>query len=94
MSTCQHTISNCKTYAQDATTKVITCTQCQDNYEQDSTKKSCLFGDNANCLTYSNMNVCTKCVDKYYLASATTCTAGTIVDCHTYSSSAICTKCV
>ncbi len=78
----------------DAGTKVITCTTCQDTFEQDSTKKNCLVGDNANCLAYSNLNVCTKCIDKYYLASATTCTLGNIIDCLTYTSSSSCSKCI
>lgn len=45
-------------------------------------------------MTYSGLNVCTKCIDKYYLASATTCTLGTITDCVVYASVGACSKCI
>jgi proprotein convertase subtilisin/kexin type 5 len=89
-STCLDTIANCRTYSVDG----LTCTACKNTFEPDSTNKKCITGDNANCLTYSALNVCSKCADKYYLASATTCTAGNIVDCVVYNSVSVCSKCV
>lgn len=40
------------------------------------------------------MNVCTKCLDKFYLATPTTCTAGTIVDCVVYNTISSCSRCI
>lgn len=45
-------------------------------------------------MTYSNINVCTKCADGFLLANPTTCTKGAIVDCVVYTSATACAKCV
>lgn len=45
-------------------------------------------------MAYSAQNVCSSCVDTFYLTPPTTCTKGTIVDCLVYSSATVCSKCV
>ena len=88
--TCIDKIANCLTYNVAGTV----CDQCKNTFEPNAAKTSCVTGNNAGCLTYSALDVCTACTEGKFLATPTTCTNGTIVDCLTYASNVQCSKCV